>query len=412
MYRKAFANPEECKSCHPQHFDEWSKSMHAYSMKDVAFLILDSIRLAHAGGNLGEYGQLCIECHSPTAILVDNIPDIASLNKISPVTAHGISCDVCHQLSPNQPPNSNSMRFTGDGVRRGSIKDPMATPYHTSLYDSSFSTSEACMKCHDMYLPNGYLLERTYTEWTHSPFPGREISCQSCHMKFYRGTAATGGPERDRVHHHSMISVNIPLVDFPGKEERMAEIQEVLNYSVKMDVQSEATVSASAKNLPIKINVMNVLTGHSIPSGPTFQRQMWIAVIAKDERGDTLFTTGLLDKNGDLCDGNSDEVRQGRTPFDSNLVLYTSTVYKHGAKAPFSWQADYLLDRTIPAFDSRISYFNIPVPQRNGATITLDVRLYYRVFPPYMLRSIGMAKYIDKIPSFEMEKYSGTISVK
>ena len=32
-----FEDSQNCKSCHEEHYEEWSKSMHAYSMKDPIF---------------------------------------------------------------------------------------------------------------------------------------------------------------------------------------------------------------------------------------------------------------------------------------------------------------------------------------------------------------------------------------
>lgn len=35
--RLVFDDPEQCKSCHPIHFEQWAMSMHAYSFKDPVF---------------------------------------------------------------------------------------------------------------------------------------------------------------------------------------------------------------------------------------------------------------------------------------------------------------------------------------------------------------------------------------
>lgn len=410
IFRKAFAMPEDCKVCHPQHYEEWGRSMHAYAMIDPIYLAFDSIKNIRSNGKLG---QFCLECHSPTAILIDNIPHSSAKDKISPISAHGVSCDVCHRLAPDQPPAvTNSSRFTTDSTRYGSITNPIKNSYHTSLYDSRYEQSVVCKNCHDMYTDGGLLIEKTYTEWKNSPFPGRALSCQSCHMKFYAGKAALGGPDRERVHHHQMVGVDIPLIDFPGRDETIAEVRDILNYSVKMDVLASETANITDKILPVKVKIINVLTGHSIPSGAAFNRQMWLETIATDERGDTLFATGLLDRNGDLRNNTSEDVKAGKIKYDSNLVVYTGSAYKHGVETPFAWEADYVEDRMIPAFDTRTNLFNIPIPKRNGAEIRVSVRLRFRAMSPALLRLAGRRDLIEKLPIFEMEQYSGTVSVK
>lgn len=409
LYRKAFSPPEDCKTCHPNHYEEWSQSMHAYAMKDPVLFALDSIGQIRSAGRLG---QFCIECHSPASVLVDDIPHAGARDKLSAISAHGISCDICHRLAPTQPTSSNLPRFTTDNARRGPIENPVSNSYHLSLYDSRYEQSDVCKVCHNFQTPNNFLIEKTFTEWENSTFPGRGLPCQSCHMKYYTGQAASGAPERERVHHHRMVGVDVPLTDFPGREETIAEAADMLYYSVKMDVIAPQSVSQNDAFVPIQVKIFNVLTGHNIPSGAIFERQMWAEVIAKDELGNVLFSTGLLDKNGDLLDYHSDEVRSGTAKLDTNLVLYNGTAYRHSVETPFFWEADYVENRTIPAFDSRNNRFSIPIPKRSGAEISIAVRLRFRALPPYFLRLIGHPELVEKVPIFEMENFSGVVEVK
>ena len=38
-----FEVAENCQSCHPQHYLEWSSSMHAYAFKDPVFFAMNTI---------------------------------------------------------------------------------------------------------------------------------------------------------------------------------------------------------------------------------------------------------------------------------------------------------------------------------------------------------------------------------
>lgn len=410
LFRRAFAAPEECRSCHPDHFREWEASMHAYAMKDPVLFALDSVGQLRSAGRLG---QFCVECHSPTSVLIDNIAHSGERNKLSGISAHGISCDVCHRLAPNQSTTSNSLKFILDSTRLGPIPDPLPNAYHRSEYDSRFDdNSEICRPCHDFNTPNNFPIERTFTEWKNSTFPGRLISCQTCHMKFYTGKAATGGPVRERVHHHTMVGVDVPLTEFPGREETINEIAAMLTYSVQMDIIAPQTVRMQDGSLSLQAVIQNILTGHNIPSGAIFERQMWLEVIAKDERGDTIFASGLLDKNGDLMDYHSDEVRSGRISEDKSLALYNGKALRHGNETPFFWEADFVENRTIPPFESRMNRFQIPIPQRTGAEIQVSIRLRFRALPPYLLRMLGHPGLVEKVPIFDMESEQQTILVQ
>ncbi|MBK9247873.1 MAG: hypothetical protein IPM69_07130 [Ignavibacteria bacterium] len=410
LFRKAFASPEECRSCHPDHFREWEQSMHAYAMKDPILFALDSVGQVRSAGRLG---QFCVECHSPTAVSIDNIAHSGERTKLSGISAHGISCDVCHRLAPNQSTTSNSLKFILDSTRLGPIKDPLPNAYHRSEYDSRFEdNSEICRPCHDFRTPNNFPIERTFTEWKNSTFPGRLISCQTCHMKFYTGKAATNGPERERVHHHTMVGVDVPLTEFPGRDETIAEIAAMLTYSVQMDVIAPKTVQSQDSSISMQVVIQNILTGHNIPSGAIFERQMWLEIIAQDEKGDTLFASGMLDKNGDLLDYHSNEVRSGRVAEDKSLALYNGKAYRHGEETLFFWEADFVDNRTIPPFESRMNRFQIPVPKRGGAEVNVSVRLLFRALPPYLLRMLGHATLVEKVPIFTMETHQQTIIVQ
>ena len=70
-----FSSAQECQSCHPTHYDEWSSSMHAYSAKDPVWLSLQ--RHAHQVHDAKgiDLGNFCVQCHSPVAALTDAITD-------------------------------------------------------------------------------------------------------------------------------------------------------------------------------------------------------------------------------------------------------------------------------------------------------------------------------------------------
>src|SRR5262245_2570979 len=60
--KSALMNPETCAECHPKHYDEWSRSMHAYASDDPLFVAMNA-----RGQREANIGPFCVKCHAPMA---------------------------------------------------------------------------------------------------------------------------------------------------------------------------------------------------------------------------------------------------------------------------------------------------------------------------------------------------------
>ncbi len=78
------------------------------------------------------------------------------------------------------------------------------------------------------------------------------------------------------------------------------------------------TRQASDKGLRFGVEVSNVTNGHSVPTGFSM-RLIFLHVVVKDSKGDTVFVSGDQDPNGDLRDGYSQYVKHGELPRDEQL---------------------------------------------------------------------------------------------
>lgn len=406
IFRNAFSNPEQCATCHPKHFKEWQISMHAYAFKDPVFHALDSIGQSNSNNRLG---QFCRECHTPFGSLGGETPIGFNKNSVSSVAAHGISCDVCHSMKGHNP-GSNIPTFRTDKVKQGSISDPITNSFHASEYVAKYGTSEICEPCHNVTSPNGISVEETYKEWKQSVYPGRPVSCQECHMHYTNAPAAVGGPMR-KVHEHKMIGVDIPLTDdFPGREETIKAVDSLLRFSSKYSMFVPDSVKRNS-SFKVRATVYNSTTGHNLPSGTIYERQMWIEMIAiHKETGDTLYESGTLDKNGDLRNHNSEYVKRGILRQDKDLTIFHGIAKRHGKEIDFFWEADAIENRTIPPFESRSGLYAIPSLPSKG-TIIIISKLKFRALPPYLLRKIGHAKLVDKLVLFTMDQMTKEIII-
>jgi hypothetical protein len=406
IFRTAFTEPEQCASCHPKHFKEWQISMHAYAMKDPVFHALDSIGQIRSNNRLN---QFCRECHSPIGSLSGETPIGYNRNTISKLAVHGISCDVCHSMkSPN--PGGNIPTFRTDKVKQGSIPNPIENSFHKSEFVPKYATSEICEPCHMVTSPNGIVVEETFKEWKQSVYPARPVSCQECHMHYSEGPAAIGGPIR-KVHEHKMIGVDIPLTDdFPGREETIKAVDSLLRFSSKYSIFAPDSVRRNT-SFKVRGTVYNSTTGHNLPSGTIYERQMWIEMLAIDKStGDTLYKSGTLDANGDLRNHNSEYVKKGLISKDNDLTIFNGIAKKHGKEIDFFWEADAIENRTIPPFESRSGLYSLPSLNVNG-TIIIISRLKFRALPPYLLRKIGHSSLVKKLVIFTMDEQRKEIVV-
>lgn len=408
LIKEVIAEPQECANCHPNHFAEWETSMHAYAMTDPIFFALNEIGQQRSNNQLD---QFCTKCHSPFAPLLGETPPGFDPANLSPLTANAIFCDVCHTMKSFSR-GEGIKSFHLNRTRRGPISDPQANPFHGSEFDNSFNFSDFCSPCHDVKSPDGSIfVETTSTEWDNSPYSAMGLECQNCHMPAYSGQAAVGGPQRDNLHRHTFVGVDYPLTDFPGKANTIQMVRELLENSVTLTVNAPAQVSAN-DSFTVSVIINNDQTGHDIPSGNIFDRQMWTELTVKDAMAGTLyFDTGLLDNNGDLKNHHSEFVANGSIAEDTSLALFSGTAYdSHGDETLFFWEAKTSQKNTIAAFQSHTSEYRVKAPP-SGATLEMAVRLRFRSFPPYLLRAIGREDLLTKLIIFDMASYNQTIAV-
>jgi len=405
LIRNAFKPAAACQSCHPNHYQEWQGSMHAYAFTDPVFFALNDIGQGRSGNKLD---QFCIKCHSPVAPLLKEAPPGFDPAALSEIVKDGISCESCHRLkSATRGKGIDSFHL--EDTRYGPISDPVENSFHTSVGSRDYKLSGFCSACHDVINENGLRVEQTSTEWDKSEYAIMSTECQDCHMPAYQGQAATGGPVRT-VHRHNFTGVDVPLTPFPGREDTIEQVRQLLENSVTMDVDMPAPDANGETR--ITVHVRNDFTGHNIPTGTIFERQMWlhVSVIDIESTGEHLLQSGHLDMNGDLFDHHSEFVKNGALPADSLLTLFNGTPLKNGVEIPFFWEADSVINRSIPAFQTRTAVY--PVSGLVRGKYFVLVRLRFRSFPPWLLREIGQPALIDEVHVFEMEKFKKELIVE
>lgn len=189
---KEFPSALSCARCHPQHFDEWAASPHAYAQMSPVFNAMHGTIVKRTNGTNGDF---CIRCHTPVG-MQKNEPVFTSNLDRHPASREGITCIVCHRVNQNY--GKVSARF---GVVRGDLDAPVFGPdggerlaqftaenkvrqrIHSDAQQFFELTKPGfCGTCHDVNLPNGFRLEEAFSFFKTSPAAAEGTTCQDCHM--------------------------------------------------------------------------------------------------------------------------------------------------------------------------------------------------------------------------------------
>lgn len=294
-----FASPQGC-SCHADLQGQWNNSMHAKSLTDP-FYKMQTAQVEKDAGK--DVVQFCDTCHAPAAIMsggVQTAKDNDALN--------GITCTVCHQVTAPAGKTIGNVSLAypkggPDGVLHAQIMDPQAP--HQASGIALYNTAEYCGACHNVTHPsNGLKLETTYDEWKKSTYAVEGVTCQNCHMVAdttlkapYEGQAAMGAPTRKDIFAMTFVGANVAQSD--------AELSKaMLRKAAKVEVAAPSDIVPAGQKEAVQVRVTNIGAGHSIPTGLTEVRNMWLTVYAVDANGAkteldrTEFGTKLVDKNG------------------------------------------------------------------------------------------------------------------
>ncbi len=306
LTQEQLLDPESCKTCHEDHYREWSGSMHAYAAEDPVFLAMNARGQRETNGELGDF---CVGCHAPLAVRLGYTTDGLNLDEV-PAHLKGITCYFCHNVDAVEGTHNNPLHLANDTIMRGGIKNPVDNTAHRSAYSplmdrEELASADVCGSCHDIVLDNGVELERTYKEWKETLFSNevveQQLTCGGCHMDGREGLAANApGVFLRRVHSHAMPGVDVALTDFPER----ATQRRLVEVSLNTTVIASLCVSRVGEEFVAAVDLENVAAGHSWPSGATQDRRAWVEVVAYN-RDEIVFHSGFVE-DGEVLVGRDD----------------------------------------------------------------------------------------------------------
>ena len=400
-----FKSSDQCAECHADHYNEWSSSMHSYSMKSPLFFSYKN-KTNELHPSTGE--RFCMQCHNPVSYLTGtdlsnySTPDQLQSADISQVLKEGISCDVCHTVTgisetvhaqENVAANASYKMYPLGNIKFGSIIDPEPNDFHSSYYLPTYKTSQMCLPCHDLVV-NDVEAEITFTEWNRIPgfsmFGG--VSCQDCHMPV----------KENGYHNHKFVGVDmdltIPIEENPLFDEVSNLLSEAAEINFIVDGDSLVDSISGLDSLIIPISVKS-LTAHSLPSGTSFNRESWLELVVYNNT-EIIFSSGLVENNEPL-----DIIT------DENLLLFTSTMYdENGMKTENITEIDSLANYSLLAYQERWKYYTIPISPLIEGEIEITARLLFRSFKPDFIIN-HHPEFIDNLPVFEIDSINATVNI-
>jgi hypothetical protein len=293
--------------------------MHAYAADDPVFRAMNQRGQRATSGELGPF---CVNCHAPLAVREGKTSDGSNLDEL-PRKLKGVTCYFCHDAVEVGAHANNQIRLADDQTMRASIAKPVPSPAHGVGYSAYLDgdrheSATLCGSCHDVTLPTGVHLERTFSEYGSSLFGQLKAgfeTCAGCHMPGRQGRVAElpQAPVRT-VHEHLWPGVDVALTTFPDvdAQRRAIECELSVNTRIRSIVQDgPGTFTVQAETS----------AGHRQPSGAAQDRRMWLEVAAYDASDGVVFESGRID------DGELEEKPVTDPGYDPQLALFRDWIY-------------------------------------------------------------------------------------
>ncbi len=283
----------------------------------------------------------CTTCHAPlgrfNAHYEGNEYSLAELEN-DPFGQDGVSCMGCHKQTPERSGinHSGELYYADTMIEYGPFDKPYQAPMQdfvglTPEYGEHVTKGGFCAGCHTLltnsvdlqgnYTGTTFVEQATYHEWLNSIYSLQNgTTCQGCHMpRVYDGVVVAANyltlSPRSPYGKHDLAGANAFMLKLmkanrdelgirAGDEHFDATIAKTLfNLQQRSLIAELGYEGITADTAYFGLKLRN-LVGHKFPSGyPT--RRVFVEFVVKDELGDTVFSSGLLDANHDLIGENS-----------------------------------------------------------------------------------------------------------
>jgi hypothetical protein len=327
-----FEPASTCERCHAQIVKDWRESMHAHALTSPLMVVQTNLaaRTTLAEAKAPDPKNLCVNCHGPLAARITpqaTLPLSATTLGDPELASSGIDCVVCHTKTGGSGIGDAALtpfqrQLTAGRTYFGPIEEPVGNAFHRSEARPEFVAAEhLCQGCHsvvydrdrDGKIEKGkdLVLQNLFSEWQQYRASGG-AHCVDCHMPaLASGRAAeaalipfeqdTEAPAR-RLRSHRFVGPDFPLDEPKTRDAGHAEREALLRRAGSL-ILNPSSVSLKDNTLRFGATLSNTGTGHNLPGGFAFVRQMWLEIRVLDRAGRLLAASGALESAAaDLCD--------------------------------------------------------------------------------------------------------------
>lgn len=384
-----------CRICHEKQYAQHQESLHASAFSDPAFqaqYFKQLLPLAEGNPELGREADRCIACHSP--ISFQKKKGRGGPEREFDESLSGVVCDFCHRVGAYkgaQPGGGNFMSSPGD-MKFGPFKVKKSDWHH--IYHELQTKSEFCAICHNDVNHLGLEIKSTFTEWQASQYAKRGIQCQDCHMNTQgfltagrpvfesgKATIMTVGNSADREMLYSHR--------FPGTRARAQ-----MEVALALDLQIDPAAAAPGEEVTVRLKVTNRNAGHSIPTGSTDLRLLWLELSAEGPGGSAPVpaVAAAAQAPFDVAGGGAFDARIIGDDIPAGSRIYRSIFADAtGAQTLASFSAARVVfDNRLKAEESREERYTFRVPGGAREPLALTARVRYLPYPGSFARALDI----------------------
>lgn len=207
------------------------------------------------------------------------------------------------------------------------------------------------------------------------------------------GKACTTGPVRDYMYTHEFIGGNAVITKLMGSEKHSDMAIKRLQNAAELEVNFEKDKTGLG-NLVVK--VINETAGHNLPTSLTEVREMWLEILVKDKKGNIVYQSGVLDKEGNIPEGSE--------------VFNAYAVDESGKHTVKPWEiARFEYNNTIPPKGFKKVNYKFALP-KNEKELDITVKLNYRSYSQKVANAL-LGKDAPKIPTILMKQNNLKIKI-
>lgn len=285
--------------------------------------------------------EFCLGCHQVAVHPQIKLEVVWDQYRDSPAFKKGVSCQACHMGKNPGRPDGYEMAHAaivsgkGTGLRKHS---------NHAFFGPGYPIAHPGIFPH-----NPKAQEYTVKEWLQFDYRAG-WGTDEFEEKLEAGKIKAKFPEvwddvDDRIAAREVITENEAELEVK-KKERLA----VMENGSKIEGPFFTSERKAGEGLSFNYLVTNTNSGHNLPSGSLgAQPEIWLNVALQDPDGKTIWESGYVDSEGDMCDIHSEDVQKGRIEHDDQL---------------FNLQTKFLIKNVKGTDREFVLPFNVDIDQR------------------------------------------------